>query len=581
MSPPEDPTHTAFLAVIQSLTATVSSLRQEAAEAREEAKVEARLVRAEGRKELARLIVMIEGLTDQLDALLGEHDTARRAALARQREEARHLAEQAAQKLAEPEEPAKGDTPDASDEASGNPSSDGTSSKDKPAGKRDAHGRAAKPAHLPRDESTLKPTTCTSCGGTKLLVGKSLVTEEYDYVRAHLRVRKTTRVICDCADCNTHIVPEQPPMPFDRAACTFSMMAWLCFAKCGLFLPIDRLVRDFADQGAPIPSPTLTRWWQRGADLLLPIAAAVRLSLLMKTHIRTDGTGLQVVFPRVKAKPKRGAERPGEVDADGYLVHRKPIRGQILIFGDDEHAVYYFTEDKTAHHTEDFFVKGYDAQGHPIRWTGTVTADAINHYDKLFASGDYIESGCNAHGLRKFRDDKDKAPLLASAAMGYIGGFYKVDAEAKERDLTGAELLAYRQANAGPIAQRFRTWLDDHLDDLLPSHPVRKAMKYYINHWGALTHFLSDPLVHLDNNWSERALRKIALLRNNSLYASGITGARRLCALFTLIGTCRELGVEPHAYLEWALTRVVPHSNNRGLWASDLTPAAYQAAQQA
>jgi transposase len=182
---------------------------------------------------------------------------------------------------------------------------------------------------------------------------------------------------------------------------------------------------------------------------------------------------------------------------------------------------------------------------------------------------------------QKGRDDKDKAPLLASAAMGYIGGFYKVEAEAKKRVLTGTELLAYRQAHAGPIAQLFKVWLDDHLDDLLPTHPVRKAMKYYINHWGALTHFLSDPLVHLDNNWSERALRKIALLRNNSLYASGITGAQRLCTLFTLIGTCRELGVEPHGYLEWALTRIVPHSANRGLRASDLTPAAYQAAQQA
>ncbi len=78
-------------------------------------------------------------------------------------------------------------------------------------------------------------------------------------------------------------------MAFERAACTFEMMAWLCFAKVGLFLPLDRMQRDFEDQGARIPSATLTRWWQAGADLLLHVAEAVRLSLLADAHIRTDG----------------------------------------------------------------------------------------------------------------------------------------------------------------------------------------------------------------------------------------------------------------------------------------------------
>jgi len=568
MSPPaDDPTHTALLSVISSLTATVEQQRAEVAEAR----AEAARARAESRRELARLMSMLEGLTKQLDLLLRDKHDERRAEVAKQREEARKLAEALQKKLAEPDE---GDNT-AGTSAEPEPAADAVS---KPHS-RDEHGRAPKPDHLVRDTHKSRPSTCSTCGGERLLVGKTLVTEEYDYVRAHVRIRRTERTLCDCADCNAHLVPEAPPMPFDRAACTFAMMAWLCFAKCGLFLPLDRIRRDLVDQGAPIPSATLTRWWTRGADLLQPVAEAVRLSLLMQTHIRTDGTGLLVMFPRRKARPKKGPARPGASDEDGLLVHRSPIRGQILVFGDDEHVVYHFTEDKAAHHTEDFFVVRHDAAGHPIRWTGTVTADAINHYDRLFDQAEYTESGCNAHGFRKFRDDKDTAPLLASAAMGFVDGFYKVEARAKEQALRGAELLAYRQAHAGPIAERFRLWLDTHLDDLLPTNPVRKAMKYYVNHWDALTHFLSDPLVELDNNWSERALRKIALLRNNSLYAGGITGAERLCTLFTLINTCRQLGVEPHGYLVWALTRVVPHSTNRGLRSTDLTPAAYKAAQ--
>ena len=105
-------------------------------------------------------------------------------------------------------------------------------------------------------------------------------------------------------------------------------------------------------------------------------------------------------------------------------------------------------------------------------------------------------------------------------------------------------------------------------------------MQYYINHWDALTRFLLDPAVEIDNNWSERALRKIALFRNASLFVGGEKGARRLCAVLTLVQTARQLGLDPCAYLQWAMERAVPHSNNRGIRASDLTPAAYKAAQQ-
>lgn len=559
MTPTDQATTDALLDVIRTLNAALQVEREEAAKQREEA-----------RREIARLVAMVEGLTQQLDQLLKDHDEERRAKLAKLREEARAAAEAAAAS-------GSGAADTASPEAhSGGESDDKT----RPDPRRDEHGRKPKPDHLERDTTHVRPDVCAHCNGAKLVARDELVSEEYDYVRAHVRIRRTVRTICVCADCTGRTVPEAPPMPFDRASCTFAMMAWLCFAKCGLFLPLDRILHDLEAQGAPIPSATLTRWWQQGADLLHPVAAVVRLSLLADAHIRTDGTGLRVVFSRRKGKPVKGDERAGETDAAGWLLERGAANGQILVFGNDEHAVYWFTETKEGHHAMDFLTLGEDIDGKPIRWKGTLTADALNAHDCLFADGERTEAGCNAHGFRKFRDDADKAPLLASKAMGFIGGFYKVDAEAKAQKLDGAELLAHRQARAGPIAERFEAWLDEHVDDLLDTNPVRKAMRYYIKHWAALTRFLSDPNVELDNNWSERALRKIALLRNNSLYAGGREGAIRLCTLFTLINTCRLIDVDPYAYLVWAMTRVVPHSTNRGLTAVDLTPQAYKAAQE-
>ena len=165
--------------------------------------------------------------------------------------------------------------------------------------------------------------------------------------------------------------------------------------------------------------------------------------------------------------------------------------------------------------------------------------------------------------------------------MAFIDGMYTAEARARERGLTGDTLLAYRQEHAAPHAEELRVWLGEHIGDLLPSNPVRKAMQYYINHWHALMLWLSDPAVPPDNNGSERALRHVALLRKNSLFAGGPEGAVRVCTVLTLVQTCRLIGLDPFEYLDWALTRIVPHPDNRGLAAVDLTPSAYKRAQQA
>jgi hypothetical protein len=92
--------------------------------------------------------------------------------------------------------------------------------------------------------------------------------------------------------------------------------------------------------------------------------------------------------------------------------------------------------------------------------------------------------------------------------------------------------------------------------------------------------FLTDPDVPLDNNLSERLLKPVALGRNAWLFAGGENGARRVCTLLSLFETCKLLRLDPYEYLVWALSRVVPHPDNRGIHATDLTPAAYQKARQ-
>ena len=249
-----------------------------------------------------------------------------------------------------------------------------------------------------------------------------------------------------------------------------------------------------------------------------------------------------------------------------------------MVFGYLDVVVFYYTPTKEGFHLEGFLDHDQlDADGEPLRWTGDLIADAASVHDVLYLDPDRHEGGCNAHGLRKFRDDQDKAPLLASRAMGFIGSIYDIEARAREKGLEDAALLAHRQQHAAPVMMAFHAWLTKHQNDLVPEHPIAKAMGYYIRHWAALTRFLSVATVGLDNNFAENAIRPLALFRKNSLYVGGVEGAIRLSVMLTLIGTARLAGVDPFSYLVWALERIVPHPSNRGLTAADLTPRCYRA----
>jgi len=352
MEATEPHTTEALLEVIRTLQGQISAFQ--ALIATQQAQHAADRERSQ--REVARLVKMVEGLTRQLDELLKNRDEERRAELAKLLAEA----------LAVAATPTSGGPTPSTGTVPPGPSAPLQIERSK---NRHQHGRAPKPEDVPREVRITRPSACAKCGGKeKLRDGpRSEPVEEWDYVRAHLRIRRTQPTACVCGDCGAVTAAPETPMPFDRAACTFAMMAWLCFAKCGMFLPIDRICRDFAAQGAPIPSATLTRWWQRGADLLLPIVASVRASLLADSHLRMDGTGLLVVFPRKKAAPVKGPERPGETDANGYLLPKLPLDGQILVFGNDEHAVFVFTPTREGHHALDFLTMGQDEDCQPIR----------------------------------------------------------------------------------------------------------------------------------------------------------------------------------------------------------------------
>ena len=128
-----------------------------------------------------------------------------------------------------------------------------------------------------------------------------------------------------------------------------------------------------------------------------------------------------------------------------------------------------------------------------------------------------------------------------------IDTLFRVERQAKNCSVE--ERLAIRQARSVPVLSKLRDKLFDWKQQLLPKHPMAEALNYVLNQWAELNVFCSDGAVPIDNNVSEREMKRIVLNRKNSLFVGNARGGRTAAILASLTSTCRRHDVDPPLYL--------------------------------
>jgi len=206
--------------------------------------------------------------------------------------------------------------------------------------------------------------------------------------------------------------------------------------------------------------------------------------------------------------------------------------------------------------------KGEHPERHLEKFRGTLQADAYAGFNQLYENGRIQQAACWAHVRRKFYDlGQAHASPVAREALERIGALYGI--EEQIRGKPPDQRRAVRQAQSKPLLDSLRQWFEEILSKLSRKSETTAAIRYALSRWDALTRYIEDGHIEIDNNAAERSLRGVALGRKNYLFAGSDAGGERAAAIYSLIGSAKLNGLDPEAYLRDVLTRIADHPINR------------------
>lgn len=341
-------------------------------------------------------------------------------------------------------------------------------------------------------------------------------------------------------------VTPMPPETLRRSIAAPSMLAHVLIEKycdgLAFFRVEDRLSRD----GFPIDRGTLSRWAEdAGATIGATIVFAMKADAREHAFcIATDATGVSVL--------------PTPNDDKG----RQPCRrGHFFVLvADQDHIIFEYTPKHTSEFVKQM-LRGF---------RGYVQADANSVYDALFRPPGPKDSdeererprpsevGCWSHCRRGFWEAAitTKDPLALEGLLR-IRKIFELDATWKKKP--PKEIQRLRNLHLRPHMEAFFTWAAAQYELVRERRcPLRSAVGYAVRQREPLMRVLADGRLPLENNRSERGLRRIATGRKVWLFCGSDDHAESAAGLYSVIASARLHQLDPELYLR-DIFRVLAH----------------------
>jgi transposase len=382
------------------------------------------------------------------------------------------------------------------------------------------------------------PCNCPTCGGTSFLKAADRVVQVLEHVPASVKIVRHVEKRMICRECDTTVAGEMPTLPIERGKPGPGLLAHIMIAKFDDHIPLYRLSEMYDRLGIDISRSVMADWVGRVSALLTPLVLLIRAHIAALDRIHTDDTPVDVLDPG-RGKTKTGRVWVYIFDGSGYQSATPAA------------IAYYYSPDRRGAHPAD----------HLASFSGVMHADGYGGYKKLYGN-QIIEAACMAHVRRKFHDViKLKPSPIAEEALSRIGALY--DIENRIRGMSADERRTLRQHHARPVLDELKAWIEATLSTLPQKQRLAEAMRYALSRWAALSVYIDDGRVEIDNNIAERAMRPLGIGRKNWLFAGSDKGGERIANILTIIETVKLQGHNPEVYLTDVLTRIQDHPEDR------------------
>jgi len=342
-----------------------------------------------------------------------------------------------------------------------------------------------------------------------------------------------------------------PPQFIDKSIASESLLAHIAVSKYVDHLPLYRQEQMFLRQGIEISRKRMSDWMWQAANWLNPIYDALRNEIIQNHYIQVDETPVQYLIPG-SGKSHKGYLWAYNVPGIGVVFEWYPSRAATCLHG---------------------MLNDYNGL---IQTDGYKAYDTYNRYREASGLKPLEHAACLAHARRNFFIAQKESDL-AKKVLLKINRIYKIERDMRKAGMTGEERQKVRSEKVEPIFSKIKNLLDSSRDNHLPQSDTGKAIRYALNLWNKLSVFIKNGNIEPDNNLVENAIRPIALGKKNWLFFGSSTSGQQSAVIYSIVETCRRLGINPYEYLLDVFNRL-PSMTNQNV--EQLTPSRWLAKRE-
>lgn len=313
-----------------------------------------------------------------------------------------------------------------------------------------------------------------------------------------------------------------------------SLLAEIITKKFVDHLPLHRIAEILKREGIEISRKLLSQWVLKSGKALEPLYNEMLKRVLASKNIYIDETPVKL-WQAVKCKQAYMWVVVGGCEAN------------------PAYRIYDFKQNRCHDNVWDI-LKGY---------RGGLHSDKYAAYQKLAEQKIITWFPCFCHIRRKFFEAEAGDPVFRQWVLRKIRYLFMLERVAWVR--SPEERLRIRQEKETPIIDELITKIKEKLGDgkILPKSKLREAMGYFCGLIPYLKNYTHHAFARMENNVAERAVRPLAIGRKNWLFFGSVDGGEAGAVLFSLVQTCRGLGINPREYLEDVMRKIMGYNSQK------------------